>query len=561
MQRSNIAIITLILFALSITVWLNANDIHQDAFLSAQNGTLQVLTIDEKQAYQLVGEWAFYPNALADEIESVSALYVEPGHDWKTSMGSNQGFATYTLRLTGLNPKTIYGLLLEEAGTSHRVYVNDELIMKNGIVAKNALLQASATFTTKAAFISDATGEALIVIEVANFDGLVGGLIKAPVFGVMSAVGMAYELPLMTEIFIFAGLVAVSFIFLFLHFIVNDVRSLFMAMFSGLVAIRIMSTGSHLIYQAIPYFDFPLIWIIRLEYLSVLLMLPVMMSLIGTFTPFKYPKQLTKLLYLPLFLMPLVASFANEGMLSFIYKIYQVVLVFSGIYLLYLLVQAYRDKRVKLIHLLMLTFMILLAILLGIYFKDLNNFMYFMMYIFVLFVGTTIMFRFSLIRSHSEKLATSVKIDPLTGLYNRVYLNEMMNDGVGIKLDQKYNIIFIDMNNFKEVNDEYGHEIGDQVLSICAKRMRNSCHESDLIFRFGGDEFVIIAPFNENNDVKKMIKRIRDNFSEPIALNHLYLKITVAIGHETFDPSTDDLKTVISQSDQRMYEDKRKSKF
>ena len=561
MQRSNIAIVTLILFALSITLWLSANDINQDAFLSAEKAIIEVSDLDKNQAYQLGGEWAFYPNALVNEIDVANAMFVQPGHDWKTSMGSNQGFATYTLRLRGLRPNVIYGLLLEEAGTSHRVYVNGDRIMENGHVAKNELIQESATYATKAAFISDAAGEALIEIEVANFEGLVGGLITAPIFGVLDAVDMAYQLPIMTEVFIFASLLAVSFVFLFLHFIVNDVRSLFMSILSSLIALRIISTGSHLIYQAIPYFDLPLIWVIRLEYLSVFLMLPVMLLLIGTFNPFKYPKQLKQLLYVPLALMPLITFVATEGILSFMYQLFQVVLLLSGLYLMFLLVQAYRDHRVKLINVLVLIFMILLALLLGIYFNSFSNFLYFMLYVFVLFVGTTVMHRFSLIRSHSEKLATSVKIDALTGLYNRVYLNEMIQNAVGIDQNQTYHVIFIDMNNFKEINDEYGHEIGDQVLRICAKRMRNSTHESDLIFRFGGDEFLIIAERTERSDVKKMIKRIRDNFSEPIALNHLYLKITVAIGHETFDPSTDDLKEVISQSDQRMYEDKRRAKF
>jgi len=236
-------------------------------------------------------------------------------------------------------------------------------------------------------------------------------------------------------------------------------------------------------------------------------------------------------------------------------------MVISGSYLIYLLAIGYRNQKVRIGRSIIIGLMIIVALLFGTYFSNLNNIMYLMLYIFVLFVGTTVMKRFSLIRSHSEKLETTAKIDPLTGLLNRSYLNALMENRDWIVSEGKYDVIFLDMNNFKEINDAHGHDIGDQVLRICAKRMRNSTHETDMIFRFGGDEFVIIAQLTESSNVQKMIKRIRDNFTEPIALNHLYLKISVAIGHEVFDSKTDDLKTVISNSDQRMYEDKRKLKF
>lgn len=561
MKRSNIAFITLIVFALSMALWLNANDTNNEAFLRAEKGQVAIPDIQTNETYRLEGEWEFHPNVFVHEDAIASFSYLASNQDWSSVLGSQFGYASYVLTLTNLNPDLIYGLLLEEAGNSHRVYVNDVLVMENGKIAKNALIYEPATQTTKAAFVSDVKGEAHIIIEIANFNGLKGGLIQAPLMGSWEAIDYVYELSIMTEVFIFSGLLAVAFVFLFLHFIVNDVRSLYMAILSGLVALRIATTGTHFIYLAVPYFNLPLVWIIRLEYLSVFVMLPVMLLLLGTFDTFKYPAKIQKLLYVPIFVMPLIVSFSSEGMLSFIFIIFQAIMVVSGAYLLYLLYVAYRVRKIKLTRVITIGVLIIIALLFGTYLSSLNNIMYFMLYIFVLFVGTTVMRRFSLIRSHSEKLATTAKIDPLTGLFNRVYLNELMDSKDWINPEYKYGVIFLDMNNFKEINDDYGHEIGDQVLRICAKRMRNSCHESDMIFRFGGDEFVIIARLGEDVNVKKVIKRIRDNFTEPISLNHLYLKISVAIGHETFDPRKDDLKTVISNSDQRMYEDKRKLKF
>lgn len=561
MQRSNVAFITLILFALSMVFWLNANEPNREAFLVAQTGELSIPTLKADDIYRLQGEWEFHPNRFVQAEGVDTYTYLSSNQDWASILGSQQGYGSYVLKLTHLNPNTIYGFLLEEAGTSHRVYVNDVLLMENGKVAKNALIYEPATYTSKAAFVSDAKGEARIVVEIANFDGLKGGLIQAPLIGSLNAIDSVYELALMTEVFIFAGLMAITFVFLFLHFIVNDVRSLFMAILSALVALRISTTGTHFIYMVIPYFDLPLIWVIRLEYLSVLLMLPVMLLLLGTFDAFIYPLKLQRFLYVPFFLMPLIIAFATEGILVVIFQVFQIVLIISAIYLIYLIVQAYRMRKVKLTHMIVIAVLISAAIAYNRFYNDRTEITYFMLYLFVLFVGTTVMKRFSLIRSHSEKLASTAKIDHLTGLFNRGHLNQLMEDPDVFELDQKYAVIFLDMNNFKEINDEYGHEVGDQVLRISAKRLRNSCHESDRIFRFGGDEFVIIARLKDEMDVKKVIKRIRDNFMEPIALNHLYLKISVAIGYTPFNPSVDNLKEVISNSDQRMYEDKRKHKF
>ena len=561
MKRSNIAIITLITFALSMFILLNQRNINQEQFLDAQKGSIAIPESHTMDTYRLQGEWEFHPNRFIQSSGIASHTYLASNQDWKSVFNSQYGFGSYVLTLTQLNPNTIYGLLLEKAGTSHAVYINDRLIMENGEVAKHALIYKPAAFTCKAAFVSDANGEARIVIEIANFEGVKGGLIQAPLFGTLKAIDDTYQINVMTEVFIFASMLTIAFVFLILHFIVHDVRALYMAMLSGLVATRIATTGTNLIHLVLPHIDFPLIWIIRLEYLSVFLMLPVMMLLLRTFSAFHYHEKMQRLLYLLLFLVPLIVSFSTEGMLSIFFIAFKVIMVVSGSYLIYLLALGYRNRKIHIVRSLAIGLLILIVSLLGTLFDDFNSISYLMLYGFVLFVGTTVMKRFSLMRTHNERMETTAKFDPLTGLLNRVYLNELIENKNWVKPLYKYNVIFLDMNNFKEINDEYGHEIGDQVLRISAKRLRNSCHESDMIFRFGGDEFIIIARLTEEANVNKMIKRIRDNFTEPIALHHVHLKISVAIGHETYDPDLDDLKSVISNSDQRMYEDKRKHKF
>ncbi len=116
MQRSNIAIITLILFALSMAFWLNENNINQASFLTAQKGILPISDVQETDTYRLKGEWEFYPNQFVHSDRIDSRTFLSSAQDWSSVLNSQYGYGSYVLTLTQLDPETIYGLLLEEAG-------------------------------------------------------------------------------------------------------------------------------------------------------------------------------------------------------------------------------------------------------------------------------------------------------------------------------------------------------------------------------------------------------------------------------------------------------------
>ncbi|NTW90672.1 MAG: diguanylate cyclase, partial [Erysipelotrichaceae bacterium] len=80
----------------------------------------------------------------------------------------------------------------------------------------------------------------------------------------------------------------------------------------------------------------------------------------------------------------------------------------------------------------------------------------------------------------------------------------------------------------------------------------------DMIFRLGGDEFIVIARMKSGNSIEKVIKRIRDNFKEPFTLVDIKLNLSLAIGYQEFNPSMDDIESIIAISDKKMYEDKRR---
>jgi diguanylate cyclase (GGDEF)-like protein len=154
-----------------------------------------------------------------------------------------------------------------------------------------------------------------------------------------------------------------------------------------------------------------------------------------------------------------------------------------------------------------------------------------------------------------EEMATK---DSLTGLYNRHYFNQYIQS---IADDVKNNhknmmILIIDIDKFKYVNDNYGHNIGDMVLKVVAKFLKNSTIESDLAVRYGGDEFLVALCDSRKINAEKYIKRVEKNLNEwndnNDILNH---RLTLSIGYDEYNGSKHILEA-INNADKMMYENK-----
>lgn len=564
-DMKNFKIITFLLaFSLITFIWSFNKDFQKISDLKSENGLLNIEELEVNTLYRLKGDWEFYPNVflLEDGLIENKLIpdYRSIEHQWinDDSFENGYGYATYRLMLTGLNPDMDYGLLLEQAGSSYQLSVNGKKILANGVIAKNVLSSSGENYTVKDVFKSDLNGNAEIIIEVSNFEKVNSGILFAPLFGNFDDIIYFYETSLIVELFTFSAMFSLGILFLLINIIIKDRRSFFMSILTLLFAIRIMSTGNHIIYILSPYFNLSLIWILRLEYLSAFLMLPIFNLLANTFSIFRFNQRYRTISYSIILFFIFASILTNHSGLEFLYLVFQVLLGLYGIHYFYYAYLAYKRKLLSISNIALLIFSITSAMISSLFIKDTRYSFYFMILIFTLFIATTVIHRFSIINERTVHLENIVKIDPLTKLWNRSYLNELRFDLSKYEKNDIFYVLFIDLNGFKEINDEYGHKIGDEVLRITARRLRNSCHETDMIFRMGGDEFVIIAHMKEKNSIEKVIKRIRDNFREPFAIGDLKLNLSLAIGYHEFIPNSDDLETIIAMSDKRMYEDKRR---
>jgi len=160
-----------------------------------------------------------------------------------------------------------------------------------------------------------------------------------------------------------------------------------------------------------------------------------------------------------------------------------------------------------------------------------------------------------------DALQESAFTDGLTGLYNRKFLEEHAKKLIPHAKREEFNIgvLLLDMDHFKAVNDEYGHDIGDKVLKELARIMTECIRESDIIIRYGGEEFIILLVGVSNvenamNIANKIGKRVRENEIDVYAGNKL--KKTISIGLSMFPDDATSLDSAIKNADIALYEAK-----
>ena len=139
--------------------------------------------------------------------------------------------------------------------------------------------------------------------------------------------------------------------------------------------------------------------------------------------------------------------------------------------------------------------------------------------------------------------------DPLTETFNRKALEKNLKD-----LKDKV-IIFIDVDDFKKINDTYGHMVGDRILKELAKIIKESLRSSDTVYRYGGDEFVVVIDNSSYETAEKIAERIKKNVEDKITIESNPISISYGIS-----TSPCDVESILKEADERMYRMKRRKK-
>ncbi|MFN3568027.1 MAG: diguanylate cyclase [Caldimicrobium sp.] len=156
------------------------------------------------------------------------------------------------------------------------------------------------------------------------------------------------------------------------------------------------------------------------------------------------------------------------------------------------------------------------------------------------------------IRDLIKHIAQLTFTDELTKIYNRKYLSLLENK---LKKQKNVSILLADLDNFKKINDTFGHAVGDLVLKEVAKTIERNIKDSDIVIRYGGEEFLIILYRCPKEHLFKVAERIRKAVKEITFKGHPALKITISIGGYSLTPG-ENINEAISKADKALYQAK-----
>ncbi|GAB3379433.1 GGDEF domain-containing protein [Lysobacter fragariae] len=158
--------------------------------------------------------------------------------------------------------------------------------------------------------------------------------------------------------------------------------------------------------------------------------------------------------------------------------------------------------------------------------------------------------RAELERRH-EQLKESAQLDPLTGLLNRAAMEQMLAEVRKQPAAERlpYCLLLLDIDHFKQVNDRYGHRVGDDALRAVAGSVTGNIRKGDVAVRYGGEEIVVYLPGTPLSGATEVAQRIRD----AIATVPLPFKLTVSVGIAAGDPMREQAEQVFERADQALY--------
>jgi len=155
-----------------------------------------------------------------------------------------------------------------------------------------------------------------------------------------------------------------------------------------------------------------------------------------------------------------------------------------------------------------------------------------------------------------EQLAHAARHDELTDLPNRTLLNDRLRAGIARaeRYQRKLGVVYLDLDDFKPINDHYGHETGDCLLQAVAKRLRDTMRESDTISRVGGDEFIVsLEQIKSTDDALAAAQKLDRALKEPFSVLGKQISISASVGISVFPDHGSDPATLLRHADQAMY--------
>lgn len=167
------------------------------------------------------------------------------------------------------------------------------------------------------------------------------------------------------------------------------------------------------------------------------------------------------------------------------------------------------------------------------------------------------------LKEREQRIRNVANHDSLTGLPNRLLFNDRLQQAINHshRVRERFAIMFLDLDGFKAVNDNWGHHAGDELLIEVSKRLKSKLRETDTVARLGGDEFVILlANVKAADDYILVANNILDAISQPYQLSNATVQVTTSIGIACYPEHSEEMAALVEMADDAMYKAKKSGK-
>jgi diguanylate cyclase (GGDEF)-like protein len=549
-------------------------------------------------AVPLEGQWAFHwqQQLSPKEWQTLQSPWFELPATWDKSGASQsvyngQGFATFTSKLTNLPNGIRWGLIIPEQSTAFRLFVNNDLVAEGGIAGVS---QSSSEAYSGNQFIElgELPSDSKITWHISNFEHANGGPWQTLMIGPYHELGMHFMVKTFDQALVVALALLTSLFLIIQHFIDRrDKASALLAAFAAAIAIRVGIMDNQVLYQLLGTLPWQLH--IRVLYFTMLIAAP----LIIYWQHYIFPAELSQTLarrvlyaFLPVLITVIIfpSVWFTELLMFFQIMIMAVVVIYC--WSLFKVALHQRGGRYYIVFgALLLSACVIHDI--ALYSQFLEGGRLWLTYgllVFLFSLAVNMLYvkaeqkkkvevlseqlmsankqlearvarrtvelaeKADALEEASDKLKILANRDGLTGLLNRRAFIEQLEMFARIK--PKVALIMIDIDHFKQLNDQYGHNVGDQVLKRLSSVLLDAKRGNDRVGRFGGQAFMIllqdISHTGLDSYCKRLLKDIKDiDFSDTAPIP----EISVSIGATTAILLEKNIDQLILQADEAMY--------
>jgi len=563
-NKQKAVIVVFVLIILFNFMWFNGLATSNISVIEADKGVVNLSYKDlDDGIVELSGEWLYYDSLFVEDLVSANSeqddnfelVNIPEYQKYQKDKNTKSFFryGTYQLLIKGLEPDKAYGIYSREQVTSYQLYVNNKLNLFNGKVGRTKETSVPEWMPKNSVVYSDENGTLKLQMEISNFlyeDGLFW---CSPYIGSPDQIYRYHVQQLIVDVSLNAVFGIIGLAFLLLFFQVKHERSVFYyAIFVLIMTVRMFFTASRAVMLFFPDISWEVV--VRIEYLSGFLLLPSIIVFVAYLMNYSKAVHVRNACLGLATFTTIFVMMADHVTYTQFLNPYLYVALFSIIISIILIFLHYR-KYVFYETILIISFVNFLIGLFQQLYGDTAAWVPIAVFNSVLGFSFILLDQFRIHIKEQEFLAINAAIDPLTSLYNRKFLINFSKSRFrdSLELNMSY-VLFLDIDGFKHVNDIYGHDIGDEVMQIIGMRLKNCFSVTDYVFRYGGDEFVILMICDHIEHVKRKAKSVIKSINEPIVVGNTLHHVGISIGITPCDlDKRFDFEYYINASDKAMY--------